>query len=86
MTPNELLMHGVVSGTIIVMTLVLIIDIIITSMKWGQEKMIWKAVEDGELSYIRLVNAMCKVHGIKTEVDRKRRDKDVSLNTGHPKL
>ena len=55
-------------------------------MKWGQEKMIWKAIEDGEMSYIRLVDAMCKVHGVKTVVDRKRGDKDVSLNTGHPNL
>lgn len=86
MTPNELLMNGVVSGIQIVMILVLIIDIIISSMKWGQERMIWKAIEDGEMSYIRLVDAMCKVHGIRTEVDRKRGDKDVSLNTGHPNL
>ena len=86
MEPNSILMLGVVSGVQLVMILVLIIDIIVSSKKWGQEQMIWKAIEDGEMSYIRLVESMCKVHGVKTEVDHGRRDKDASLNIGHPNV
>lgn len=86
MEPNSVLMHGVVSGVQLVMILILVIDIVVTSMKWGQEKRIWNAVENGEMSYINLVNSMMQVHGVRETSDHRRKDKAASSIGGHPRL
>lgn len=86
MEPNSVLMHGVVSGVQLVMILILVIDIVVTSMKWGQEKRIWNAVENGEMSYINLVNSMMQVHGVRETSDHRRKDKVASSIGGHPRL